>query len=218
MSHESFNLPEEPLLNNDTEEKEPAKPEPKKSNWFKRVFAVGSAVAATSLGNMEAKADDGRGADNYKGQQPNIEMVESVNEINPANLTESSKWSSDIMRSVQEDLKKVRTAEDADFLLQTHFNAFVSEYYFPTKGNLKEGPYGTKAREYTPDDFKLLIRNIQEIKRTIEALNVKFGIKAFDERVGQANDMLEKIKDKSSYAGQKKKEILENMKKFSKEN
>jgi hypothetical protein len=84
----------------------------------------------------------------------------------------------------------------------------------PTKGNLKEGPYGIKTRDYTEDDLKLLLRNTQEMKKIIQELNTKFGIKAFNKRIEQIDDMIKKLERQSSYSGQKQKEALESVEKL----
>ena len=134
--------------------------------------------------------------------------------INEANLTESSKWSRGVVESARADMKKIKTAEDAEWLVRTHFNQLVSEYYMPTKGNLKEGLYGIKTRDYTEDDSKLLLRNAQEMKKVMQELNTKFGIEAFDKRMEQVDDMIKKLERQSSYSGQKQKEALERMEKL----
>jgi len=134
--------------------------------------------------------------------------------INEANLTESSKWSRGVVESARADMKKIKTAKDAEWLVRTYFNQLVSEYYMPTKGNLKEGPYGIKTRDYTEDDLKLLLRNTQEMKKIIQELNTKFGIKAFNKRIEQLDDMIKKLERQSSYSGQKQKEALERMEKL----
>lgn len=134
--------------------------------------------------------------------------------INEANLTESSKWSRSVVESARADIKKIKTAEDAEWLVRTHFNQFVSEYYMPTKGNLEEGPYGIKTRVYTEDDSKLLLQNAQEMKEIIQELNTKFGLEAFPKQMKQVNDMIKKLERQSSYSGQKQKEALERMEKL----
>jgi hypothetical protein len=134
--------------------------------------------------------------------------------INEANLTESSKWSRGVVESARADIKKIKTAEDAEWLARTHFNQFVSEYYMPTKGDLKEGPYGIKTRDYTEDDSKFLLRNAQEMKRIMQELNTKFGIEAFDKRMEQVDGMIKKLERQSSYSGRKQKEALERMEKL----
>ncbi|MFH1838090.1 MAG: hypothetical protein ABH808_01165 [Candidatus Kuenenbacteria bacterium] len=128
--------------------------------------------------------------------------------INKANLTESSKWSLSIIKFAREDIKKIKTAEDAEQLIHTYFNQFVSEYYIPTKGDLKEGSYGIITRDYTEDDSKLLLQKAQEMKNIIQELSIKFGIKAFEKRTEQINDIIKKLEWRLSDAGKKEVEIL----------
>jgi len=135
-------------------------------------------------------------------------------EINEANLTASSMWSGNIIESARNDMDKIKTAEDAEWLVRSYFNQFVSEYYMPTKGNLKEGPYGIKMRDYSEDDSKFLLQNAREMKELLQELNEKFGIEAYEKRIEQIDDMITKLEKQSSYAGQKQKEVLERLEKM----
>ncbi len=142
------------------------------------------------------------------------EKEEEKIEINEANLTASSMWSGNIIESARNDMDKIKTAEDAEWLVRSYFNQFVSEYYMPTKGNLKEGPYGIKMRDYSEDDSKFLLQNAQEMKELLQELNEKFGIEAYEKRMEQIDDMITKLERQSSYVGQKQKEVLERLEKM----
>jgi len=141
-------------------------------------------------------------------QEKQEKQEEQKIEINEANLTASSIWSGHIIESARNDMDKIKTAEDAEWLVRSYFNKFVSEYYMPTKGNLKEGPYGIKMRDYSEDDSKFLLQNAQEMKELLQELNEKFGIEAYKKRIEQIDDMIMKLEKQSSYAGQKQKEVL----------
>lgn len=180
----------------------------------KQVAGVLLFVSALSAGPgmvSEAYAQETKPATRTEQVQKQEKQEEKINE---ANLTESSKWSQGVVESARADMKKIKTAEDAEWLVRTHFNQLVSEYYMPTKGNLKEGPYGIKTRDYTEDDSGLLLRNAQEMKKIMQELNTKFGIEAFDKRMEQVDDMIKKLERQSSYSGQKQKEALERMEKL----
>jgi len=180
----------------------------------KQVAGVLLFVSALSAGPgmvSEAYAQETKPTTRTEQVQKQEKQEEKINE---ANLTESSKWSRSVVESARADMKKIKTAEDAEWLVRTHFNQLVSEYYMPTKGNLKEGPYGIKTRDYTEDDSKLLLRNAQEMKKVMQELNTKFGIEAFDKRIEQVDDMIKKLEQRSSYSGQKQKEALERMEKL----
>ncbi|MEK7669133.1 MAG: hypothetical protein AAB350_00880 [Patescibacteria group bacterium] len=180
----------------------------------KQVAGVLLFVSALSAGPgmvSEAYAQETKPATRTEQVQKQEKQEEKINETN---LTESSKWSRSVVESARADMKKIKTAEDAEWLIRTHFNQLVSEYYMPTKGNLKEGPYGIKTRDYTEDDSKLLLRNAQEMKKVIQELNTKFGIEALDKRMEQVDDMIKKLERQSSYSGQKQKEALERMEKL----
>lgn len=155
-----------------------------------------------------------QGVRGQEGQQPTgTEDVqkEKKSNINEANLTGSSIWARGIIESARADLKKIQNAEDAEWLIRSHLNQLVSEYYLPTKGALKEGSYGIKTREYSEDDKKFLHASAQEMKQLLEDLNTKYGVQAYEKRQEQINDMIQKLERRSSYAFQKQKDALERM-------
>jgi len=165
----------------------------------KQVAVVLLFVSALSAGPGmvgEAYAQETKPTTRTEQVQKQEKQEEKINE---ANLTESSKWSRGVVESARADMKKIKTAEDAEWLVRTHFNQLVSEYYMPTKGNLKEGPYGIKTRDYTEDDSKLLLRNAQEMKKVMQELNTKFGIEAFDKRIEQVDDMIKKLERQKKF-------------------
>lgn len=140
-----------------------------------------------------------------------VKQEEQKLEINEANITTSSKWSGDIVESARNDMSKIKTPEDAEWLVRSHFNKFVSEYYMPTTGDLEEGPYGTKIRNYTEDDSKFLLQNAQEMKELLQEINEKFSVEAYKDRTEQVDDIITKLERKLSYAGQKQNEALKQL-------
>jgi len=193
----------------------------------KNIHVGGGRIVDVETGRIiSVEGDKGVGVEKTKNETTPITKQEKIKEqtlttqkkqeekINKANLTESSRWSQSVIESTRADMKKIKTAEDAEWLVRTYFNQLVSEYYMPTKGNLKEGPYGIKMRNYTEDDSGLLLRNAQEMKKIIQELNAKFGIEAYEKRIEQIDDMIMKLERQSSYSGQKQKEALERMEKL----
>ncbi len=189
----------------------------KQTEGRKTIDVGGGRIVDVETGRI-ISVEGNKGVEVKKDEAPIKKQTAIIQEkreekINKANLTESSRWSQGFIESAHADMKKIKTAEDAEWLVRTYFNQFVSEYYMPTKGNLKEGPYGIKIRNYTEDDSKLLLRNAQEMKRIIQDLNAKFGIQAYEKRIEQIDDMIIKLERQSSYSGQKQKEALERMEK-----
>jgi hypothetical protein len=156
----------------------------------------------------------------HAGRSEQVKKQEKTKEkINEANLTGSSTWSRGTVEAARADEKKIEQADeteaqkvkDAQWLVKTHFNQFVSEYYMPTNGDLKEGPYGIKMREYSEDDLRLLLQEAREMKSFLQELNAKYPLEAFDKRMEQIDDMIKKLEGRSSYSGQKQKEALDKM-------
>lgn len=133
--------------------------------------------------------------------------------VNEAKLTASSTWAGAIMESMRADMGKIKTAEDADWLMRSHFRKFISEYYFPTEGNVKEGAYGVKVRHYSPEDAQFVLKNAQEMKQMLQDLNMRYGmdIELYGKRLERIDDMIGKLERKSSYSYQKRQEELERL-------
>lgn len=139
---------------------------------------------------------------------------EQKNKINEAKLTASSAWARDIIKNTYIDLKKIKTTKDAEWFIRSYINQFVSEYYLPTKGNLKEGVYGIKIREYSQDDIKLLLKITKEMKQILENLNKKYNINTYNKYQDQINNIIENLELQSSFSFQKQKEILDQVDKI----
>src|SRR3989344_1088300 len=103
--------------------------------------------------------------------------------IDESKITESGKLFRKIMKELRADSKNVKTQEDANWLVRDHFGGFVTEYYMPSKVNIKEGAYGTTERQYAPEDLKLVLNSAREMKKIIEDLNNKYKIEAYDKRI-----------------------------------
>ena len=133
----------------------------------------------------------------------------SGGEINEANLTSSSLWSQEIMNSARADLSKIKTAEDAKWFMKSRFKQLVSEFDFPTQGNIKEGVYGVKTREYSEDDLKLLLKNATEMKQLLQDLHARFGIENFDKYLERIDRMISETERRSSYSSQRQNDIFD---------
>jgi len=143
-----------------------------------------------------------------KTEQVQAPSKQAVEKIDESKLTESGKWARNIVEAAKKDLSKIKTAEDANWLIRDYFGQFVFEYYMPTKGQVEEGAYGTKSRVASGADLELILQEAKEMKTIIDYLNKKFGIEAYGNRSSQINDVILKATNRASYAGQKQSEIL----------
>lgn len=182
-----------------------------KAKRIANMFLVVSALSAGPGVVSEANAQENKPLVRAEQVEKRVVQEEKINEVN---LTESSKWSVGIVAAARADMEKINTAEDAEWFVRSHVNPFVSEYYIPTKGNVKKGPYGISTRDYTQDDLRLLLRNTREIKRMVGELHGKFGIEEPAKRMDQLDDMVLKLGKEASFSGQKQKEALKNMDRF----
>lgn len=180
------------------------------SGMSKKVARVMLLVSALSVApGVVSQAN----AQETKAPGAKIEQVQKNQEekIDESKLTESSKWSKSIIESARADMAKIKTQEDANWLIRSHFGPFVSEYYMPTKGDIKEGAYGTKTRDYTQEDSRFLLQGAKEMKKIVEELNTKFKVEAYSDRIEQIDKLITHLESKSSYAGQKQSELLKRM-------
>jgi len=173
-------------------------------NKAKKMVGAAMLASAASVG-VEGVAN----AETPAGKSANkAEQVQKV-EIDESKITESGKLFRDIVKSILEEAKEVKTKEDADWLLRARFGSFISEYYIPSKVNLQEGAYGTTTRKYSNEDLKLILVQAGEMKKVLEELNAKLGVDAFETYLQKISDLITKLEDRTSLAGQKRAEILE---------
>lgn len=177
----------------------------KAANKLKTTVGLGALIA--TLGMSEGVASETPAQENKK---PEASLVESEVKIDESKLTESSKWSSEVIGAAQEELGQLKTKEDANWFLRSHFGGLVGEFYIPTKGNLKEGSYGTKIRQYSDEDLKLLLKNTRTMEGIIDELNTKFGgVEDYAGRKEQLKDMVTKLEYNSTYEAKKKREMID---------
>jgi hypothetical protein len=160
-------------------------------------------TAAIVTPNQEAQAEPAGRAKTTAAEKVKAEQIDE------SKITESGKLFRKTIKELQADLKNVKTQEDANWLLRDHFGVFITEYYMPSKVNVKEGAYGTTEREYSPEDLKLVLNLAREMKKIVESLNDKYEVEAYDKRIKQIEDMIKKLEDRTSLAGQKRQKILE---------
>lgn len=112
-----------------------------------------------------------------------------------------------IADNAHRDMRKVKTAEDAELLLRAHYDEFVSEYYAPTRGNVRSRSYGTRAREYTIGDLHSIISNANDLKGILNELHQNYGVD-HERRSAQMDDLIQKVERTASYSGQIKSSVI----------
>ncbi len=126
------------------------------------------------------------------------------------NITESGSWAKDMIKSVKEDVSKLKTAEDAEWFLRRQVGAFIGEWHQPTKGNIKEGAYGLKERVSTDDDLDLILDSAKEMNGVLEQVNEKFpNLPSYENKKGDLRRMINSYEDQTSYAGKQKRKVLD---------
>jgi hypothetical protein len=107
------------------------------------------------------------------------------------------------------EVSRLKTKEDAEWYVRSHLNPLISEFYIPTKGEVVEGPYGVPIRKYSAEEYGMQLKSARIMERTLTYLHKKFGLDNFEERMAQIRDMITKLEQQSSYAGQAQREILD---------
>lgn len=107
---------------------------------------------------------------------------EDIGEIDRNNLTASGTWSEELVQKATEDMANVADKEGAEWFVKHHGNAFIQEYYFPTKGEL-HGDGRAKQRIGTIDDWKLIYTKAQEMEELLLAVINVYGLEDKKERI-----------------------------------
>lgn len=177
----------------------------------KKVAKVMALVSALSLGagyGEEAYARD-------RDDTPRAEQVERSNErpSREERLTSAGRMFDRMVDDAREDMGKIQTAEDAEWLLRAHVDQFVSEYYIPSKGGrVRKDPYGVKVREYSEGDLHSILQNAKDMKNILNEIQEKYGIDQ-QKRSEQLDDMIQKVERRASYAGRMEEALMKQMEK-----
>lgn len=204
------NLDQSPASIEEGEGAENDKQPERKPGFLDRIKKFGQVAAFTAMtaGTQEASAQDVPEAS--KDNAPKKEQVEQKEVvINESLVTSSGSWAREYLKEMKEWLSGVKTAEDAENILALQFRKFVGEYYIPKKGIIKDGAYGTKSREYSEDDHKVIFNCEQSYREILESLNKKFpdlpSYKMIDEELA---DMKMRLENEMSISGKADREIL----------
>jgi len=83
-------------------------------------------------------------------------------------LTSSSSWSDQFVRGAEMEVENISSMDEAEVVFKKNIDAFVHEYYSPTKGKLEKGDFGMKKRVYTDGDLLKLITNTEDLDQSLE--------------------------------------------------
>lgn len=95
-----------------------------------------------------------------------------VGEINQENLTDSSKWSTELLDEAKNKMTEVDTKEEAELFIRRHSKAWQREFFFPTRGEvlLTGESELQRYRVGTADDWRQIYQNILEMKELLTAV------------------------------------------------
>lgn len=211
MNPEQFNLPPDQA---EKQEEVSENTKSKKSGWLKKAFAIGSAVAATSFGNMEAKAENPDITDGLIDSQPKIEKTDQeqkMMEVDMTKITVASLWSEEALAKAKSEQKELETIADASAFFQSTFKDFFMELKWPSED---KGRGTTRlTRDGTRDDFKFLFNNTLEMSKIAEGLLNRFDYT--DEQKANVRSLIDprltELRDKASYRAEKNREMWEKL-------
>lgn len=127
-------------------------------------------------------------------------QAESVDiDVDLENVTSAGRWSGRILDEMRREIPQIQTAEDADWFLRDHYGDFIQEFYFD----------GDIFERGNSDDFKYVAQNAIEMKSIISKLDHQYDISGAEKMHSQLDDVIEKSLDRSSFAYQKRREILD---------
>lgn len=106
-------------------------------------------MLVTALSSLSVFSNDAEaGQYRYYKDTPRAEQGERNNLGQPERqrLTHASKWAGEKVRGAQNDLKEIKTAQDAEWLVRLYVDGFANEFYTPTHGSSKRPIYNAPAR------------------------------------------------------------------------
>ena len=118
-------------------------------------------------------------------------------------LSNATSESSAIMQRARADLPRIKSPEDAEWFIWTHFNKLIKES-FPT-----EAGGNTPVRRYTEGDRKLMLGYVREMRTILDDFKVRYGLAAHEDRVQQLESLTKRVERASTYAFDKQAEALE---------
>lgn len=157
-------------------------------------------------------------------QQSAVAAKTAEKPINLKKLTESSKWSIEIVTGLKNELAKIKPNdyEGREAVIRFSYSKFVTEYYFPTKGKLEDLSHGMKMRKCSDEDWRQLSAAINEMKAIVEkhyeqtvaaASSTKENKEdaeiIYNKRISQLKDMTLKVEIASSPSTKARLEMID---------
>lgn len=172
----------------------------------------------TALSSLSAFSNDAEaGQYRYYKDTPRAEYVQKNNAEQPERLrlTNASKWVGEKVRGAENDLKQIKTAQDAEWLVRLYVDGFANEFYMPSKGSSNRPNYNALPRIYTIDDAQYAIECAKILKGIMEDLHKRFGVGNYEERQARLDKVIVNLNQQTSYSFQKEQEAKrEMMKRF----
>ena len=174
-----------------------------------KVMMLVTALSSLSVFSNDAEAGQYR----YYKDTPRAEHKERNNSEQPERLrlTNASKWAGEKVRGAQNDLKEIKTAQDAEWLVRLYVDGFANEFYMPSKGSSNRPNYNAPSRIYTIDDAKYAIECAKILKGIMENLHGKYGVGKYEDRQARLDKVIVNLKQQTSYSFQKEQEAMRNI-------
>ncbi len=147
-------------------------------------------------------------------EQTNQQETKKTEKTEKIKLTNASRWAGEKMKSAQNDLKYIKTAQDAEWLVRLHMDEFVDEFFSPPRNASGRIIYNAE-RVYTMDDAKYTIECAKTLKGIMEDLQGRFGVGNYEQRQARLDKVISNLEQQTSYSFQKEQEAhREAMKRF----
>lgn len=130
-------------------------------------------------------------------------------------LTQASGWAGEKVKSALKDLRDIKTAQDAEWLVRSHMDGFVDDFYSAPRGSSGRSTYNAPERVYTIQDAKYAIDCAKTLKGVMEDLQGKYGVSNYEKRQARLDGVISNLEQQTSYSFQKEQEARrEVMKRF----
>ncbi len=129
-------------------------------------------------------------------------------------VTGASAWAGEHTKKALSDLKHIKTAQDAEWMVQLHVDGFADEFYSAPRNASGRSTYNTE-RVYTIDDAKYVIDCTKTLKSIMEDLRRRYSVGNYEKRQARLDAVISNLEQQTSYSFQKEQEARrEVMKRF----
>jgi hypothetical protein len=175
----------------------------------KKMAKVMTVVSALSFGAGLPQDADAAGP----SVTVKVETSDRGRQVAAERVSSAGQLFQSMVEHARRDQRAVVYSEDAEALLQKHFDRFVGEYFNPTHGRLRDSVYGVKVRNYNDADHAAIKASAIEMKGLLLDLYAQYEIDDYEGRLVQIDEMIKKVSYSATDVGKIEKALKQQVEK-----